>query len=96
MPGRPKGPWAEAVPAGEPVEPNEKGLLPMVPTTGRCPTKKMRYGTEAEAAEALRRLQYNREVLGSEHKEGRYYPMEGDVPCMCEGYHTTHQPRRRK
>ena len=93
---RQKGPYDEAVPAGQPVEPNHKGLLPMVPTTGRCPTRKMRYGTEAEAAEELRRLMYKREVLKSENREGRYYPMPGDAPCICDGYHTTHQPRRKK
>ena len=96
MTGKPKRPWEEAVPAGEPVEPNHKGLLPMVPTTGKCVTRKMRYGTEFEAAEALRRLTYNREVLGSEDREGRYYPMPGDPPCMCGGYHLTHQERRKK
>jgi hypothetical protein len=86
----------EAVPAGQPVEPNGKGLLPIVPLTGTCPTGKWRYGTAAEAEEALRRLTYNRKVLNSENREGRYYPMPGDAPCMCGGYHTTHQEKRNR
>jgi hypothetical protein len=75
---------------------NRPDLLPMVPSSGHCPTGKIRYGTEEDAQEALRRAIINREVLKSEVREERYYPQPGDKPCECEGYHLTHTPRRMK
>lgn len=71
-------------------------LLPMVPTTGRCQTGKMRYGTAAEAEEALRRAIINREILQSPIVEDRWYPQPGDAPCYCNGYHLTSSPRKAK
>lgn len=69
-------------------------LLPMVETTGRCETGKMRYGTAEDAAEALRRALINREILQSPVVEERWYPQPGDRPCTCQGYHLTSAPRR--
>jgi hypothetical protein len=69
-------------------------LLPMVPATGTCPTGKIRYGSAADAEEALRRAVVNREILHSEITETRYYPMPGDRPCECGGFHLTSSPRR--
>jgi hypothetical protein len=66
----------------------------MVKATGTCPTGKIRYGTPADAQEALRRAIANRKVLKSEIVEERWYPQAGDRPCQCEGYHLTHTPRR--
>lgn len=70
-------------------------LLPMVPATGTCPTGKIRYGTSTDAEEALRRAIINRDVLHSEVVEERYYPMPGDRPCECGGFHLTSSPRRK-
>lgn len=69
-------------------------LLPMVEASGRCVTGKIRYGTPADAAEALRRALINREILQSPVVEERWYPQPGDVPCSCQGYHLTSSPRR--
>jgi len=69
-------------------------LLPMVPPTGTCPTGKIRYGTSADAEEALRRAKLNRVTLKSAVVEERWYPKPGDAPCQCGGFHLTHTPRR--
>jgi hypothetical protein len=66
----------------------------MVETTGTCPTGKLRYFPSQDAQEALRRARINREILGSEIVEERYYPQPGDLPCECGGYHLTSKPRR--
>ena len=64
-------------------------LSPMVPTTGLCATGKLRYGTSADAQLALEYAQANREILGSERVEKRWYPKPGDKPCPCGGFHLT-------
>lgn len=74
--------------------PSRDKLLPMVEATGTCPTGKIRYGSADDAAEALRRALINRAILKSEMVEERYYPMEGDAPCVCNGFHLTHTKRR--
>ena len=79
-----------------PQKPKRPVLLPMVDPTGRCPTGKIRYGTEEDAQEALRRALVNRERLNSPIREERYYPQPGDKPCECGGYHLTHTARRVK
>jgi hypothetical protein len=66
----------------------------MVEATGTCPSGKIRYGTPDDAKEALQRAHYNRELLKSPVVEERYYPMPGDRPCQCGGYHLTSQPKR--
>lgn len=80
----------------KPQKPKRDKLLPMVAATGTCPTGKIRYGTAADAEEALRRALVNRAILQSEMREERYYPMPGDAPCVCEGFHLTHTKRRMK
>jgi hypothetical protein len=83
---------------GLPQKPKSKStrpsLLPMVPSVGTCPLGKIRYGTEEDAAEALRRALINREILQSPVVEERWYPQPGDAPCTCQGYHLTSSPRR--
>lgn len=69
-------------------------LLPMVPTEGVCPLGKLRYGSPADAEEALRRAQHNRVLLQSEVTEDRWYPKPGDRPCECHGYHLTSKKRK--
>jgi len=69
-------------------------LLPMVKSDGVCATGKIRYGTPADAEEALRRALINREILQSPVVEERWYPQPGDAPCHCQGYHLTSAPRR--
>lgn len=83
-----------AVPDGPKRNRDRPVLLPMVATAGRCPTRKMRYGTPEDAAEALRRALINREILQSPVVEDRWYPQPGDAPCICHGYHLTHSPRK--
>ena len=78
----------------KPQKPKRDKLLPMVESTGTCSTGKIRYGTEEDAQEALRRAIVNRAILKSEMREERYYPMEGDAPCACGGFHLTHTKRR--
>jgi hypothetical protein len=75
--------------AGLVQRPARPKLHDMVETTGTCATGKLRYGTSADAAEALRRARANRAILGSEKVEQRWYPKPGDRPCPCGGYHLT-------
>lgn len=74
--------------------PKRRKLLPMVAAMGACSTGKIRYGTAADAEEALRRALINREILQSPVVEERWYPQPGDAPCICQGYHLTSAPRR--
>lgn len=68
-------------------------LLPMVEPTGVCPTGKIRYYPSSDAEEALRRTQHNRKIMRSAHVEQRWYPQEGDKPCICGGFHLTSKER---
>lgn len=90
--------WANGLPQRQKQapKPDRSKLLPMVSSAGTCPTGKIRYGTEDDAAEALRRALINREVLQSPVVEERWYPQPGDAPCVCQGYHLTSTPRRTK
>ena len=94
IPQTPKG--AQKGPA--PTELGRKArpeLVPMVPTTGTCPTGKLRYATTYQAEEALACARENRRRLGSAVVEERYYPQPGDKPCPCGGFHLTSKPRRK-
>lgn len=87
--------WSNGLPQRK-KKPDRSRLLPMVPSEGRCPLGKIRYGSADDAAEALRRALINREILQSPVVEDRWYPQEGDAPCVCQGYHLTSAPRRAK
>ena len=80
---------------GLPQRPPRPKLLPMVPSSGTCPTGKIRYGSSTDAQEALRRAIVNREILQSEIVEDRWYPAPGDRACECGGFHLTSSPRRK-
>lgn len=61
-----------------------------VKVEGRCPTGKLRYPTEEEAAKALVLAKKKRDRAGQAHVEKRFYGGPKD-PCTrgCGGYHLT-------
>jgi hypothetical protein len=65
----------------------------MVIPDGRCPgrNRKLRYGTEAKAAEALADAQRNRAFADARYVENRYYPCP--IP-RCDGWHLTSREDR--
>lgn len=55
----------------------------------RCPTGKVRYPTDLEAAKALKRFASARAEHGNGHAETRFYRCR-----KCNGFHLTSQPRK--
>lgn len=75
--------------AGKPRPPRVP-LEDMVLPSGTCPSRKLRFATEADAAKALRQAQQQRTYLRSGAVEQRYYGGPND-PCLrgCGGWHLT-------
>ena len=75
--------------AGKP-RPAPVPLTQMVLPSGTCPSRKLRFATEADAIKALAQAQQRRAYLRSGAVEQRYYGGPTD-PCRrgCGGYHLT-------
>lgn len=70
--------------------------LQKVTVVGRCPTKKLRYPTKAEAEVALRLAQKKRERTGSPIAERRVYECDRCINVGSDGpgWHLTHKEAR--